>query len=681
MARDRWDEGEAKKFKTPLEQRVYTSRLLGADPDLVLHGGGNTSCKATARNLVGEEMEVLYIKGSGWDLATIEAPGFPAVDLAYLRKLRALDALSDPDMVNELRTHMMNAASPTPSVEALLHAFLPHRFIDHTHADAALALTNQPDGEAIVRKLYGGRVGIVPYIMPGFALAKRCAEIYEENPKVEGLILLKHGVFSMGETAEESYRRMIDIVSRAEDEIARRRKGGAARTPPAPADRDAASVALATIRRAYAERGFRAVLNVLETDEARAFAADPKLRDASQRGPLTPDHVIRTKAKPMAIAGVALGDRVAFRAAVESGLDAYAEDYRRYFETHAPRAAEKLTMLDPWPRVLLVEGLGVVTVGKTYKDAGVALDLYEHTVRTIALAEEIGRYEALPVEDLFDMEYWTLEQAKLGKPSAGPALRGKTAVVTGAASGIGRAVAEGYARAGACVLLMDRDEGRLKEAVDALGKVCKDGNKVRAARADVTSAEDVARAFREAALWTGGVDVVVQNAGVFPPSQGIDELVDADWSLAMRVNVDGARHVTAEALRWMKRNCAGGDIVVIASKNVPAPGKRASAYSVSKAAQTQLARVAALEGGPHGIRVNMLHPHMVFDTGIWTDAVLAERAKAYGLTVAEYKTNNLLKTEIASADVARAALALVDGSFSKTTGAQIPLDGGSDRTL
>lgn len=677
MVRNRWKDEEARALSREIDRRVYTSRLLGQDAELVLHGGGNTSVKDTCPDLLGEPTRVLFIKGSGWDLATIEAPGLPAVRLDPLLRLRRLERLSDPDMVNELRAQLLDSRAPDPSVEALLHAFLPHKYVDHTHADAVLTLTNQPRGEELVREVYGKRVGIVPYVMPGFQLAKLCAEIYEKDPSVEGLVLLRHGIFSFGESAKQSYDRMISLVQAAEEYVLAKRRP-AKRTGTVTIAKSDASNWMQAIRRELLGRGFPCVLRRLSTAEAIAFASDPEAVRYASRGPVTPDHVIRTKRLPLVVPSDVAASQG--ETALSRLIDDYAREYDRYFEEQCREKRVEREKLDPWPRVFLVPGVGVVTAGATAKAAAIALDIYEHTVSVVTAAEAMRGYEALGAGDIFDVEYWVLEQAKLKLGPKALPLSGKVALVTGAASGIGLATAKALAEQGACVIAVDRQEPSPDRAKE-LKAACRSGNVAKWALADVSNRDEMESAARSAVEETGGIDIVIVNAGVFPPSALIEAIKTEDWERSLRVNVTGAFHTLAVTLPWMKAQGAGGDVVFIASKNVPAPGSQAAAYSVAKAAQTQLARVAALEAGAAGIRVNTLHPHLVFDTGIWTEEVLQSRARAYGMTVEQYKRNNLLKTELSSRDVAKAAIALVSGAFGKTTGAQIPLDGGSDRTL
>ncbi len=655
--RSLWNDDEAAEFSGDLGPRVYSSRLLGRDPSLVLHGGGNTSVKIAARSLVGGEETILYVKGSGADLARIDESGFSPVRMGHLLALAGLPSLSDPEMVNELRTHMTRASAPTPSVEAILHALLPHRYVDHTHADAVVTVTNTPDGEARVREIYGDSAVVIPYVMPGFDLARLCAERLpaEAGPRTIGMVLLGHGVFSFGETARESYERMIDLVSRAEKHLEARR---AFDLPQPPAARGGAPRAEIAALRAAVSRaaGSPMVLSVHDDPRSLAFARRPDVAALSQQGPATPDHVIRTKRVPL------LGRDV----------EAYAAAYRRYFEEHAPSAREKKTMLDPAPRVVLDPELGVCTAGRTAKDAAVVFDIYAHTMDVIERAELLGGWRALPAKELFDVEYWDLEQAKLRAAGKPPALAGDVALVTGAASGIGKAVVSALLARGAAVVGLDvaPEIETLHVRPDFAGLVC-----------DVTSAEQLSRSLEAAARAYGGLDVLVLNAGVFPGGRRIEALGDEEWRRVLRVNLDANLTLLREAHALLALSPRGGRVVVVGSKNVPAPGPGAAAYSASKAALVQLARVAALEWAGEGIRVNTIHPDAVFDTAIWTPEVLEARSRSYGMTVEDYKRKNLLRTEIRSSDVAELVAELCGPVFAKTTGAQIPIDGGNDRVI
>ena len=653
-----WNDAEAAAFAGDLGSRVYTSRLLGRDKTLVLHGGGNTSVKVREADLLGRSREVLYVKGSGWDLEQIEAAGFSPVEMAHLVALAGLPALSDPQMVNEMRTHMLRADAPTPSVEAILHAILPHKFVDHTHADAVLSITNTADGERRIRDLYGDTVVVIPYVMPGFDLARRCAEIFarEATPRTVGMVLLNHGIFSFGNTARESYERMLALVGRAEEALRRDGAWDVAAGAPAPAAGPLRRE-LAALRREVSAAAGRPMLVCAHSDPASlAFARRDDLATIALQGPATPDHVLRTKRIPL----------------VGRDVKGYAAEYARYFERHAPGAREPKKMLDPAPRVILDRELGVCAVGRSAKDARIVFDIYSHTLVAIRRSQQLGGWKALPEKDIFDVEYWDLEQAKLGKPGAAPMFAGEVALVTGAASGIGKACVASFLARGAAVVGLDLNPevGTLHARADYLGIAC-----------DVTDALELVRALEEAVRAFGGLDMVVLNAGVFPGGRRIASLPDAEWERVMRVNLDANLGLLREAHPLLALAPRGGRVAVIGSKNVPAPGPGAAAYSASKAALTQLARVAALEWGADGIRVNTLHPNAVFDTAIWTDEVLSERAKHYGMSVEDYRRNNVLRVEVSSRDVAELAAELCGPLFAKTTGAQLPVDGGNDRVI
>ena len=666
--RSRWDDEEAARWAATgeLGARVYTSRLLGSDPSLVLHGGGNTSVKRRDRNVLGEEEDILYVKGSGWDLATIEAAGFAPVRMSRLLGLATLDALSDTRMASELRSNMTDATAPAPSVEAILHAILPHTFVDHTHADALIALTNTPHGAERAREVYGEVAVIVPYEMPGFRLARLCARLFPEqaNDATIGMVLLNHGLFSFGATARKSYERMIALVTMAEDYLAAHDAWTislppvAATAPPeAPPDR----LALAALRRDVAEAaGVPMIVATHRDAQSLRFARREDIARIAGQGPATPDHVIRTKRLPL----------------IGRDVRGYAEEYRRAFAEHAPeieRDGQSLTMLDPAPRVILDPSLGMSTAGHSARDAAIAEDIYRHTMDIILRAEALEAYQALPARDIFEVEYWDLEQAKLRRQGKPPVFAGEVALVTGAASGIGKACGEALLRRGAALVALDLTpsiEEMWRGHPDALGLRC-----------DVTDAAELGRALDRAAVAFGGLDMLVLNAGIFPASRRIEALGLEEWDRVMRVNLDANLALLREAHPLLKLAPSGGRVVVVGSKNVPAPGPGAAAYSASKAALTQLARVAALEWGGDGIRVNVLHPNAVFDTGIWTDEVLRSRAAQYGLSVEEYKTNNVLHVEVASRDVAELAAELCGPLFARTTGAQIPVDGGNERVI
>ena len=652
-----WNDAEAAKFTGSLGLRVYTSRLLGRDRSLVLHGGGNTSVKIEEHDLFGEKDEVLYVKGSGWDLETIEPAGFAPVKLGYVRRLASLASLSDPQMVNELATHTLRSGAPAPSVETILHAILPHKYVDHTHADAVLAVSNSPDGERRIRDIYGDKVAVIPYIMAGFDLAACCAREFpkQKTKNTVGMILLSHGVFSFAAGARESYELMIELVSMAEKYLAAKKAWNVGLPPSAASvfKREAAAQLRNEVSKAA---GFPMLCRCNDTPHFLGFARHPDVARISQSGPATPDHVIRTKPLPM------LGRDVA----------GFGAAYRAYFDKHEKKAKERKIMLDPAPRMALDRDLGFAAFGRTAKEVGIVEDLYQHTVEVILRAEALGGWKALDDHHTFDVEYWDLQQAKLKRTGSPPAFAGEVALVTGAASGIGKACAEALLRRGAAVVGLDRNPAieNLWRRPDYLGLVC-----------DLSEVVEVNESIDKAVKQFGGVDMLVLNAGIFPASQPVQEIGAAVWRAAMTVNVEANLLVMQACHALLKIAPRGGRIVVIGSKNVPAPGPGAAAYSASKAAMNQLARVTALEWGKDGIRINTIHPNAVYDTALWTDAVLASRAKAYGLTVEQYKKNNLLKTEVTSKDVAELAAEMCGPLFAKTTAAQVPVDGGNERVV
>ena len=654
--KSRWNDDVAKGLGGDLlKLRVYTSRLLGADEDLVLHGGGNTSVKITEENIFGVKEELLYVKGSGWDLATIEEPGFAPVKLQALKDLAGLETLSDLDMVKYQRMAMTNPSAPNPSVEAILHAIIPFTFVDHTHADAVVTITNTIEGRARIQEIYGDEMLIVPYVMPGFILAKTIYEMTKEVDweSLEGMILLNHGVFTFDHDPKESYRKMINIVTRAEeyllDKGAKEKKSKKTSKPNAHY--------LASIRRDVSTVWGRPILSRWDGSKASiGFSRRQDLRKICNRGPLTPDHIIRTKRTP-----IILGK------SPQRNLENFVKRYDSYFEKY--NSGEQ--KLDAAPRWAVMPDHGTLSFGPSPKHVQIIEDIARHTKKAIVQAEELGGWRVLNRAQLFEMEYWSLEQAKLKKAGKPKPMEGRIALVTGAASGIGRACVTSLVEEGAVVAAVDIDP-RVKEVFPQ--------NSVLPLICDVTKTKKVDNAVKKIIRHFGGLDMLITNAGIFPKSAKIVDMSEEIWERSLEINVTSHQRLLRQCVPFLE---LGFDpaIVIIGSKNVPAPGPGASAYSVAKAGLTQLGRVAALELGEKGIRVNMIHPNAVYDTAIWTDEVLEARAKHYGLTIEEYKTNNVLRTEVKSSDVAALAVSMLGPVFSKITGAQVPIDGGNDRVI
>jgi rhamnulose-1-phosphate aldolase/alcohol dehydrogenase len=688
----RWSETEARaavarwgaRWGEDLALRTYSARLIGADESLVLHGGGNTSVKSVGHDLLGEEIALIFVKGSGWNLGTIEPPGHPAIDLHYLRRLRALPNLSDEEMVNAIRTHLLDAAAPTPSIETLLHAWLPHKFVDHSHADAILALTNSRSGQALVRDVLGPGIEIVPYVKPGFTLAQEALSVFERRPEVAGLVLMHHGLFTFGETAEESYRRHIELVDRAARFLEQR----AGASIPVAIDRDGAA-ARATrlaplLRGALAQRGAegairRCVLSWRRSTEVLELVSAPGVREWVMTGTLTPDHVIRTKAHPLLVELPDDPTDDGWREAIRAPLARFRSDYQRYFERNAGAqgGVERYVRLDDTPAVIVVPGVGLFGVGATPEDAAIAADIAEHTLGAKRLVDALGGWQSLTASQLFEIEYWSLEQAKL-KSSAEPPLARRVALVTGGAGAIGFGIARALLAAGACVVLADIDEGALGTVRSRLGAE----NRTAAVRADVTDAESLAQAFGYAARVFGGVDIVVANAGIARMAT-LETMDAAEFRKVVEVNLTGVFLTLQQAARHLARQGTGGSVVVISSKNVFAPGEEFGAYSASKAGAHQLGRVAAMEMAKFGVRVNFVSPDAVFaegevPSGLWQEIGPA-RARMRGIEPGalpdHYRDRNLLHAAVTGIHVGRAVVFFASEQ-TPTTGAVLSIDGG-----
>jgi rhamnose utilization protein RhaD (predicted bifunctional aldolase and dehydrogenase)/NAD(P)-dependent dehydrogenase (short-subunit alcohol dehydrogenase family) len=649
--------------------RVYTSRLLGRDPALVLHGGGNTSVKTTLPDHLGRATEVLCVKGSGWDMAEIEPAGLPAVRLATIRELRSLPALSDEDMVNVQRCNLLDSSAPNPSVETLLHAFLPHTFVDHTHSIAVLAVSDQPNGAAICDELFGARMGRVPYIMPGFALAKKAAEVFEADPSVDGLILEKHGIFTFGATAREAYERMIGAVSLAENRLDKNRKSVfvSAALPArraSPAEITPVVRGLSAIRDAGSGGLQRMILDFRTNAAILNYVNGREVERYSQVGVVTPDHTIRTKNWPLVLPCPEAGKLPEFRMAAAIAFDRFVARYHQYFHRHNARQEHPKLELDPMPRVILVPGLGLFGVGASKTAARIASDIAESTIQTIADAEAIGRYECISEADMFDMEYWSLEQAKLGKGKE-PRLARHIVVVTGGALGIGRATAQAFKREGAEVAILDIESEALQSAAKTL--------KCEGFPCDVTEATAVRDAFARVVEAYGGVDIVVSNAG--RAWQGrigtVDETVLRD---SFELNFYGHQRVAQTAVEIMTKQGFGGVLLFNVSKQAVNPGPNFGPYGLPKAATLSLMRQYAVDHGTDGIRSNAINADRI-RSGLLTDAMIAERAEARGVTREEYMGGNLLAEEVTAEDVAQAFVSLA--LAKKTTGAVLTVDGGN----
>jgi rhamnulose-1-phosphate aldolase/alcohol dehydrogenase len=649
---NRWETAPAGE----IAELVYQSHLVGMEENLVLWGGGNNSIKSRSTDILGNPIDVMYIKSSGSDMKSIVPKQFPAVRLDYIAPLRNRDEdMTDQEMVDYLARCLTDPSGARPSIETLLHAFLPARAVLHTHADAILAITNTRGREKTVRECFGDKVVTVPYRRPGFRLSREVAGAY--RPEAEGLILMNHGLITWGDSAREAYEKHLALVELAEKFQMEDRQSCLSRQAGLPV------LQLQIAPRIRGALGGR-ILELDDSEETLAFLARPDLARITQIGAATPDHLLYTKRFPLVV-----------ETDVASALQSHVDRYTSWYRANP----SEFDMLDPNPRVILVPGAGMWTAGKDARAARIVRDIYRHTMRIITAAESAGGYETLNDRDAFHAEYWPLELYKLTLLPKEKDLAGKVAIVTGAASGIGRAIAERFADEGAHVVVTDIDEMLAAEV--ARGIVEKNGlRRAIAVRLDVSSEEDVETAFAQTVLAYGGVDIVVSNAGI-SSFGSLDGLPVSDWDRSFAINSRGHFLVARATMRIMKQQGTGGNIVFNASKNVTAPGKEFGAYSVSKAAEAQLCRIVALEGGEFGIRANMLNPDAIFGgSRFWTEEMRAMRAQNYGIDADKlpdyYRNRTLLKTEVTAADVAEAALFLAGPRSAKTTGAMLPVDGG-----
>lgn len=681
--RSRWSDKIANRLNG-LDALVYTSRLIGQEEGLVLWGGGNSSAKVLQKDHLGREVRVLWIKGSGSDMKTITANQFTPLRLDELLPLVKQDAMTDEEMVAFQSRCVMDPTVPRPSIETLLHAFIPALHVYHTHADAICSLTDTSDSADLIHRVYGKGVALVPYVRPGFRLAKLVAEAYHRNPALRGIILDKHGLVTWADTPKAAYQETIRMVTAAERYVQRYGKThvtspgnrGSQSDRHTLADRHKFAVSVMPVLRGIISEFGRMVMVYDDSKPVLEFVGDPRAARLSQIGPFTPDHMLHTKPKPLFLElpktqAAALSDQ-----AVRTRVEQYRKEYIRYFNRYRTPG---VTMLDPNPRVILVPGLGMFTTGKNRRAARIARDIYVHTMRVILNASSIDAYTTISAKEMCDFEYWPMENFKLTLLPKEKLLSRRIALVTGAAGALGRAIAARLVEEGASVILTDINQSKLQALSDELNSRTGESNTVPILM-DVTSEASVARAFEQAVLAYGGLDILVSNAGI-ARSAPLDELSLGDWSDSIAVNATGHFLVCREAMRIFKKQGLGGNMVVVATKNILAPGKHFGAYSASKAAQAQLARVLAIEGAEFGVRVNMVNPDAVIEgSGIWSSQIKKQRARAYGIPMARLEAHfverTLLKVKVLGSDVAEAVLFLASDRSAKTTGSMIPVDGG-----
>jgi rhamnose utilization protein RhaD (predicted bifunctional aldolase and dehydrogenase)/NAD(P)-dependent dehydrogenase (short-subunit alcohol dehydrogenase family) len=667
-----WSNIEAKKYikkykklghSKDLALRVYTTRLLGRNSELVLHGGGNTSVKTTIKDIDGKNYDVLCVKGSGWNMAEIEPAGLPAVKLQPLLALKNKKNLSDEDMVAYQKKNLIDINSPNPSVETFLHAFLPFKFVDHTHSDAIMNVTNRSDGLNFCKKIFGKNVSIVPYVMPGFGLAKKIHEIYSKNPKINCLILLNHGIFTFANDAKEAYSLMIKYVSQAEKAIKKLKIRKIKQIKNYPT-KFTVSEAAPIIRGLLSERkDQKFILNYRINKNLKYFINGKNIKIYSNKGTATPDHVIRVKPFPLIITPKKNSTIEEFKIAANKAFDEYRKKYIRYFNINKNKIKEKKVMLDTSPRVIMIQNVGLFTVGDSLKAAKIAGDLTETNARVISSVEQTSKYKFITEKDLFDVEYWSLEQAKIKK--AKKTLQGNVVVITGSAGAIGSETYKLFKSYGAEVVLLDYNLQKIKEMKSKTTELC--------IHCDVTNKKSVKKAFKIICENFGGIDILISNAGT-AVGGSIAEVNDKILRQSFEENFFSHQNCASEAIKIMKKQNINGCLLFNISKQSVNPGKNFGPYGLPKSALLSLCKQYAIDYGSLGIRSNGVNADRI-RSGLLNDQMIKNRAKAREVTAEEYMKGNLLLDEVKAEDVAKAFFHLAISK--KTTGAVLTVDGGN----
>ncbi|ACU06075.1 bifunctional rhamnulose-1-phosphate aldolase/short-chain dehydrogenase [Pedobacter heparinus] len=685
-----WDDAKAAEMAgDEVALLIYRSNLLGADLRLTNYGGGNTSCKAMAKDpLTGEEKEVMWVKGSGGDLGTLKKSGLAALYVDRLRNLKNVyRGLAYEDEMVELFNHCIyDLDSKAPSIDTPLHGFLPFKHIDHLHPDAAIAIAAAKDGERITKELFNGTIGWVPWQKPGFELGLMLRKCLDENPGIRGIMLGSHGLFTWGDTAYESYMNTLEVIERCAaylDENYGKKGpvfGGQKIESAEKTQRAKQAAAIAPVLRGFCSSERNMIGHF--TDDARVleFINSNDLDRLAPLGTSCPDHFLRTKISPLVLkldASEDLSDVSSLKERLAPEFEAYRKMYTEYY--NSCKHANSPAIRDANPVIILYPGIGMFSFSKDKQTARVAAEFYTNAINVMKGAEAISEYTSLPRQEAFNIEYWLLEEAKLQRMPKPKALSGKIALITGSAGGIGRAIAKKFVEEGAVVVLNDMNAERLEGAAEEFkNKYGKDS--YATALLNVTSAEDINAAFDAAALAFGGVDIIVNNAGL-SISKTIADHTEKDWDLLYDVLVKGQFFITQAAAAVMKKQDIGGDILNIVSKNALVSGPNNAGYGSAKAAQLHLSRLNAAELGADGIRVNVVNPDAVIsDSNIWAGGWAEGRAKAYGITVAElpayYAKRTLLNEIILPDDIANACFAFVGGLLNKSTGNVLNVDGG-----
>jgi len=650
-------------FSKDLALRVYTTRLLGRNKELVLHGGGNTSVKTTIKDIDGRKYNVLCVKGSGWDMADIEPPGLPAVKLEPLLALKKKKHLSDEDMVAYQKRNLIDIKSPNPSVETFLHAFLPFKYVDHTHADAIMNLTNRPGGLNYCKKVFGNKVSIVPYVMPGFMLAKKIDEVYSRNPNINCLILMNHGIFTFADNAKEAYNLMIKYVSQAERAVKKLKSKKIKQIKKFTTKFDHHEIA-PIIRGLLSEnKDQKFVINYRLNKHLKYFINGKNVRSYSSKGTATPDHVIRVKPFPLIITPKKNSSIEEFKITAKKAFENYRKKYIHYFNVNSKKVKGRKVMLDTSPRVVLVQNVGMFSVGKDLNSARIAGDLTETNAKVISSVEETSTYKFIPEKDLFDVEYWSLEQAKIRRKKK--LLEGNIAVVTGGTGTIGFETYKMFKSYGAEVVLLDYDLKRLNEVQSKIKDLC--------IHCDVTNKRSVKNAFKKICEKFGGFDILISNAGA-APGGAIGDVSDEVLRKSFEINFFSHQNCASEAIKIMKKQNINGCLLFNISKQSVNPGKNFGPYGLPKSALLSLCKQYAVDYGSYGIRSNGVNADRI-KSGLMTGKMIKTRAKARSISTDTYMRGNLLSNEVKAEDVAKAFFHLAVSK--KTTGAVLTVDGGN----
>ena len=678
--KNKWKNYEANKYinyykknniSKELALRIYTTHLLGREKELVLHGGGNTSLKSSIKNIFNQKIKIMYVKGSGWDMSNIDHPGLPAVELDPLLKTVELKKLNDVNMVNLVRKNLLDSNSPNPSIETLLHSFLPFKYVDHTHANAILSLIDQPNDIKICQKTFGNKVGIVSYVIPGFELAKKTLEIFYKNKNIIGLILLKHGIFTFGDNAKESYDRMIKLVSIAEKQINKNKKKIANRTKIKKNNKQLLekNILFPLLRKYLSfkkknDSYIKWVFDIRTNKKIIKYLEHPKLNSFTQRGPITPDHVIRIKPKPLIID--LKNKRIdEYEKIIKKEIDRFRLNYHNYFMRNK-KYLHKPLELDGNPRLILIPYIGIVGIGRTKKEASIAADLAECTVDVVSKAESFGKFSSISEKEIFKIEYWPLEQVKL-KSLKRASLTGNITVISGGCGTIGLAIAKSFHNEGSEIILLDNNLKNINNTPLEIKKFAK------IIKCDVTNQKDIKKTFREICATFGGMDILISNAGA--AWQGsIGNVSDRVLKESFNLNFYAHQHLSQESIEIFLIQNTQGVLLYNISKQSIDPGINFGPYGLPKASTLSLMRQYTLEYGKYGIRANGINADRI-RSGILTDSMISKRSKARGLNEKNYMKGNLLQTEVLAEDVAEAFLNLAKAK--KTTGNIMTVDGGN----